>query len=168
MAVDVSIRPATMADAEDLAPRMRSADAAEVMASSGFSPIEALTDCLEKSDEAWSVFFGGELGCMWGVVPFCVEEVDRVTETRLGCAWLLTSDVIEKNRREFWDTCRQILPALLNRWDVIYNAIDCRHTKALAWGVRLGFRFERPEPWGVEGRDFAFFRLSKEDLRCAT
>ena len=159
----VQIIPATYAHVVDLANRMRTADMDEVYASSGMTPLEASDLSLRASSEAWAVLFYDELACIWGVCP----GSDSSAISRRGWVWMLTTDTVDQNKRLFMKCCWDILPSLLDRWDVLANAIDDRHHVALRWGARLGFQFRDPEPWGIDGLPFRFFTVTKEDVLCA-
>jgi hypothetical protein len=160
VSVHVDIVPATEEHARALAPRMRLADRLEVEATGGYTPLEALLFSLERSEVARAALFDGEVACMWGVAPLRRSAVLG----RVGVAWLLTSDLVERHPRAFWRGCRAELPRLLARFDVLTNAMDCRNLVALRWGWRIGFRFARPETFGVEGLPFSRFSIRKEDL----
>lgn len=158
MAEDFDIRPATLADAHELAPRMRLEEVREVEASAGFTPLQALLECLQQSDEAWSGLWHGEVAFMFGVaqMPGC--------ERRIGAAWLLTSPLVERHARAFWRAGRAELPRLLEQWEVLCNAIDARHEKALRWAGRLGFSLEPAQPFGAAGLPFHVFTVTREEL----
>jgi hypothetical protein len=161
VSVRVDIVRATLDHARELAPRMRRADVLEVAATSGRTPLQALEHALEVSDEVWAALFDGAVACLWGVVPLRRS----VLRGRVGAAWLLTGDLVERHPRAFWRHCRRELAGLFARWDELVNAMDCRNTPALRWGERLGFRLEDPRAFGVEGLPFRRFSVRKEALR---
>lgn len=146
--------------ATELAEKMRPAERAELIASMGQDPLAVVQKGIVDSAEAWSVFFDGELACIWGVV----EMPKGPDGEKLGLGWLLSTSVVERKAKTFWSECLRILPELLSRWDVIVNAIDLRHTQALRWADRLGFRFETPRPMGPDGIAFTPFSITQEDL----
>lgn len=156
----VRIVPATVELARAMAPRMRGADAREVAASGGYAPLAALLDALEASELAAAALFDGEVACMWGVQPIRVS----VVEGRIGAAWLLTTDLVERHPRAFWRACKPQVRRLFEFYDVLLNAIDARHEQAVRWASRLGFPLEAAAPLGVEGRPFHVFRVRKGDL----
>lgn len=160
MAARVEVVPATVEHARALAPRMRAADVAEILAASGSTPLEALLEGVAKSEVAATALFNGEVACMWGVVPLR----ESVIAGRIGAGWLLTSDLVERHPREFWRGCRRELLRLFGLYDQLINAIDARHVQALRWGRRLGFRLEEPTVFGSDGLPFCWFRVRKEDL----
>lgn len=153
MAADVYVRVADETDAAMLAPRVRAVEVDEVRASMGCTALEALLKGVRESAEAWSVWFDGELACMWGVV--------RQPLPGVGCAWLLTSDLVERQPKTFWRTCLAILPSVLERWPLLINAIDTRHEQATRWATRLGVRW-MPEALEANGQRFMEFRLTQE------
>lgn len=161
MAVDVRTAVATSDDAEDLVPRMRAVEVEEVRAATGREPLPVLLEGLRDSAEAWSVFFDGELAFMWGVVPLGGYLGGA------GLGWLLTTDMVERHAKTFWQYTRAVMPQLLARWDVLANAIDVRHEKAIRWATRLGFHLDAPVPVVPGGPPFRVFRASREDVACA-
>jgi hypothetical protein len=159
----VDIVPAREAHAVELAPRMRAADLAEVRASNGCGPLEALLEALHHSEIARTALFDGRVACMWGV-----EHVRwSIFSGRVGAAWLLTSDLVEKHPRTFWRGCKEELPKLLRSYDMLINAIDARHAMALRWARHLSFELNEEEAYGLEGRPFIWFRVKQEDAQWA-
>lgn len=157
MGADVSIRQATPEDAAFLAEHLRPVEVEEVRAATGQEPLQAILAGLRDSAECWSLLFDNELAGIWGVVP---------ASDGVGVAWLLTTDLVERRAKTFWRACLVLAPAVLKHWPLLINAIDARHTKALRWAKRLGFKLEAPEPFGVAGMPFCRFSVTKEDL-CA-
>jgi hypothetical protein len=148
-------------DMQELARSMRAADAEECRASGGYEPLEALLVSTAKSAECWTAYIGDRVLCMWGVVQYGESIMGRL----VGVVWLLTSELIETYGRAFWRACKMELRRLLERWDVLINAIDCRHTKALRWAAKLGFDLEPPAPFGEAGLPFQRFVVTRENLR---
>lgn len=148
--------PATEAHARELAPRMRAADVAENLASDGFTPLEACLASIAVSTEARAAYFDGALGALFGVAegPFLGLK---------AVPWLLTSDVVERHPRAFWQACKEVLAGWLERYLVLEQAIDARYVVALRWAARLGFEVEPPEPWGVAGLPFCRITLRRAD-----
>ncbi len=162
MAVDVAIDPATAADAEELAPRLRPEEIAEVLAADGMEPLQALLESVSVSQEAYAVRLNGEVAFIFGVM--LVDESPDCG--RIGAAWLLSSGLVDRYPVTFWRISKNMLPWLLERWDALINAIDVRHTKAIRWAKRLGIPLREPAPFGAAGQDFCCFLVTREDL-CA-
>lgn len=140
---------------------MREADAREVRASSGKDDLHEIVDwAVSLSSSCWSVWFEGELGAIYGVV----DVEGAMLGPRVGVAWMLTTPVIERHARAFWKACHRYLPELFDEYDVLVNAIDVRHEKAIRWAERLGFRLEPPEPFGSDGQPFRRFTVRQSDL----
>ena len=148
-------------DIAELSRTMRPDDAREVLASHGLSPRRALELSVDSSTEAWATRIDGDLVAIWGVTEV---PTDAMISPRVGSCWMLTSAAVERHKVGFWRACRATLPLLLERWDLLFNAIDARHTRAVRWGKRLGFQFDQPAPWGVAGLDFLAYYLTRETL----
>lgn len=159
MAVEVTMRAATEADAVYLAANLRSAEVDEIEAAVGREPLPVLLDALRDGAESWTVCFDGTAAAMWGVVP-------QPGFPSIGVGWLLTTAAVERHAKAFWQTCLALLPAILERWPVLINAIDARHAKAIRWAKRLGLQLEQPAPFGAAGLPFCAFHVTKGDL-CA-
>jgi hypothetical protein len=139
---------------------MRPAEVLEIRASGNHTPLGALLTGLKTSSIARTALYEGEVACMWGVVPLRTS----LLVGRIGAAWLLTSDLVERHPKAFWRGCRAELARLFEAYDMLVNAIDARHCVALRWARRLGFRLEEPSAFGGEGLAFHQFRVRQEDL----
>ena len=159
-APEVTIAHATPEDAELLAAQLRPVEADEVRASSGKEPLPILLESVGMSDEAWTIRFNGELALIFGVVLLDESE----DAGRIGCAWMLTTSLVERYPILFWKLCLKMLPFLMARWDALINSIDARHTKAVRWAKRLGFDLDEPRPFGAHGLDFHPFIITRECL----
>lgn len=148
---------ATEADARELAPRMRAADAAELLASTGHQPLEGLLESLELSSEAYALFFDGELAALCGLAP-------GPFFTFVGYPWLLGSDVIERHKRAFVRASRAALEEWASRYFLLEQAVDARYVRALRWAARVGFQVEPPAPFGVLGLPFCRITLRRSHV----
>lgn len=157
----VEIVLARAAHADVLAPRMRGVEVDEIRASGNHSPLSALLQGLQRSSIAHAALFDGQVACMWGVVPLRTSALVG----RIGAVWLLTSDLVERHPKAFWRGCRAELPRLFESFDMLVNAIDARHDKAVRWARRLGFPLEEPAAFGVDELPFHWFRVRKEHVR---
>lgn len=154
MIARVEIHIATADHADELAPVMRAADAAEVMASGGYGPQAALHDCLAWSHESYAGFIEGELACLFGVGPgsFLLNA---------GVPWMLSSPVVERHPRSFFIASRAVVRAWLERYDSLEQMVDARHHQALRWLRHLGFTIEQPRLWGHERRPFCRVHIER-------
>ena len=140
--------------AERMAPMMRAADAAEVMASNGEDPRTALQTCLEWSQESYAGYIGGELACLFGVGPgsFLLNT---------GVPWMLSTAVVERHPRAFYVASRSVVSSWLERYDSLEQMVDVRHVQALRWLRHLGFTIEQPRLWGHERRPFCRVHIER-------
>jgi hypothetical protein len=125
---------------------MREADAVEVHASSGLTPLEAVLDSLRRSTYARAAVIGDEVVAMWGVAP--VERQD------IGVVWLLGTRRLNRYPVAFVSEARRELRQMLQVRPVLANWVDARYQSAVRWAGRVGFRVCDPEPFGHEGRPF--------------
>lgn len=145
--------PATGEHAIELGNNMRAADAAEVMASDGFRPIDAVLRSMDVSTFSKALLIGGAVACIWGVMPAPDPR------THIGIPWALTSPLVERYPKVFLKACRLALVEMLARYRILINSIDARHTQALRWAEWLGFDVHEPQPYGPEGRPFCVITL---------
>lgn len=169
----VTIEKATPLLVQQYAPLLREADRAEIEAAfgPGLSVEFILQQGLDASIECWSMTFGGELACLWGVSVLREnihgQPVDYDPYREVACGWLLTTHAVSRHPKTFWLCCAAIFPAVLDRYPMLLNWIDARHVQALRWARKMGFHVEPPAPHGELGLPFHKFKITKEALRCA-
>lgn len=162
MAVKIDITKADPLDAALLEADARQADIDEVLAGAGCTIGEAAAFGV-ASGEAYTLWFDGKVAAMWGVR----EMEARILGGSLGEGWLLTTNQVNKFPIAFWKICLLVLPALLEKWGCLTNAIDCRHEMALRWGKRLGFQLDAPANLRGGIHPFQKFTVTKGDMRWA-
>ncbi|GAA0567449.1 hypothetical protein ACFQH5_15675 [Halomonas salifodinae] len=150
--VRAEIRPATLADADALAPRMRQADRDEIWAASRQSPGDSLRNAVRASRQPLAGVIDGELACLLGVVP-------QSTLGGTGAAWMLGSEVIERHPLVFLRHSRPALAEIARGFNYLHNWVDARNTVAIRWLAWLGFTIHDPEPFGVFGMPFHHFEM---------
>ena len=155
MATSVSIVPATEAHCRELAPVMRPEDCAEVRAVTGLEPLDVLLVSVSESRQSWAGYLDGELATIFGI-----RDITHLSGTAL--IWALSGPRVEERPVGFVRACRHVLPYLLSTAELIFNAIDCRHSKALRWAKHLGFSVGEPQPYGVEQLPFRLIWMRKE------
>src|SRR5688500_11120502 len=110
---------------------MRPADVAEVQASCGLSPLEALRSSMAASDFTDALLVDGEVAALWGVVPV---GGTLVTGPAGGIAWALTGRAVDRHRRLFATASLLVVSALERRgYPFLTNMVDARYTAALRW-----------------------------------
>jgi hypothetical protein len=158
----VEIVPATEAHAHELAPSLRPADAAEVKASGGFEPLDALLASLGVSEVASTLLIDGKVAAIFGVAP-AHFDVEGEGVRDVGVVWLLGGTALFEAPLSFLRRCRPVVREFLERYPLLMNAIDARYEKALRWAKWLGFQVMEPVPFGFEGRPFCFISLGRGD-----
>lgn len=136
--------PARFEHAAELAATMRPEDRAECEASGYASAQEALEAGLTNSDEAWAIFFGGELGALVGVDVFEAGAY----------IWCLTGRVVDRVKLSFWRVSLAIVEQCRRRHGPLFCLADRRYSRALSWLERLGFIFTREVPHPSSGEPF--------------
>lgn len=152
------IRPAEEADAVALAPAMRRADAAEVLASGGFQPLEALLSALRwtraRGGESWVALIDGRPAALFGVARPAMLSSRAVP-------WLLTGELIDRHPAVLWRGSKAVVADWLERYGHLEQQIDARYEQALRWAARLGFEVAEPAPFGQDGRPFCKITLRR-------
>lgn len=125
--------------------RMRAPDRAEVLASDGWLPEQALSASMMASELSRVLLIQGEVAAVFGV---------RVLESGVAQPWALTTDTVERFPVSFVRASRQVLRELVTRYPVLVQCIDDRYKAALRWVELLGFRVFAPHRCGVEQLPF--------------
>ena len=135
-------REATQKDVKELSEKMREADAVEVMASSGLTPLEALTQGFELS-ESLAIIHKGELIGMFGVAEI---------EGDIGSPWMLGSDKIPEIKKDLLTQALDWVIETNKNYPLLVNYVDARNKVAIRWLKYLGFNFVRKVPYHGVGR----------------
>ena len=139
------VRPAILADALQLAPKMRIADREEIRASNGSSPLEALViPFTYKEGRSYTIIGTAKEGVigMFGVAP--------TKDPEYGIAWLLSSENLFKHTKQFIKECPYWVSQMSEGYTYIYNWVDRRNWKSLKWLQFLGFEAkEEIKQYGV-------------------
>lgn len=146
----IDVVPARASHLRRIAAVMRQADRDEIAASSGRSPLSALSYSLRNSSEAWTVLIDGRPEMMFGVGDLNILA-------GVGSPWLLGSDAVWRHRREFVRRSRWWIDHMLERYGVLRNAVDCRNTASIRWLKWMGCDFSRPIL--LRGHEFVIFEM---------
>ena len=128
------VRVAVLADALELAPKMRKADREELRAADDISPLEALVTPFTIDDSrVYSILGTGKEGLvgMFGVAP---SDLDTY-----GIAWLLAAEDLFKHNKTFIKECPHWIKEMGKDYQYLYNFVDRRNWKVLKWLQHLGF-----------------------------
>jgi len=155
-----------MADAVDMAPRLRQADLAEIKAHSNNEPAQSLQHGVYWSEPAYTVEFLGKPAAIFGVVP--VKQGDFGWDWPTGhphpsgSVWLLGTDDIPLFSRRFLRHSREWLAELEMRYRVLGNMVDVRNTAHVRWIEWLGFTMLDTIDYGPFNLPFQrFYKESK-------
>ena len=150
-------RKATFADCRDLAPRMRSQDAKEVMASSGTTPYEALKYSYNASaPECYTIVHeDGEIVGMFGL------SVNHV----FASPWLLGSDKLPETKRVMLPVSAEWVEEMNTKHPLMLNFVHAENTVSMRWLKSLGFQFiNLVKEHGVGKEPFYQFVRIKENV----
>lgn len=142
------IVPAGRVYANQLAPHLRVSDRIEVWAASGMEPLEALLESVKVSDDdmCWAALLNKLPVAMFGANRLCEE---------IGGIWMLTSQGIYTNKRDFMRHCKDYLAVMHERYEYLTNFIDERNLPSMRWLPRLGFKpCQRVPEYGFEKLPF--------------
>ena len=121
-------------DAHSLAPRLRESDVTEIRRASGMDPAAALDYSVEVSDPdmCWAAFLDGPAEVLFGA--------NEIHPYQLAGIWMLGSDRIYENVRDFMRHCKHYLDFMHTRYPGLMNFVDVEHASANRWMRKLGFK----------------------------
>ena len=149
------IVPTTVPHIEELAETMRQCDVDEVWASSHTTPLEALQRGVQFSQEPFTGLMDGKVVCIFGV-----SQISPLSEE--ARPWLLASDLIDETAHTFLRVNRVYIREIKKKYPFLQNWVDCRNEKAIRWVKWLGFKFDKPAPYGPDGLDFMRFEFRRK------
>lgn len=95
-------------------------------------PENNLEFVMRQSIFTQSIFFNGELGVVWGLqTKSLVDEI--------GYIWMLTTQVIDRNKKAFLRRSKRITAEALTACPIIRCHCDARYVKSHQWLIWLGF-----------------------------
>ena len=132
--MDFKVRLAVRQDAKDLAPRLRESDVREIAAASGMEPEAAMLSSIVESDAdmVWAAWLDDGPEVLFGA---------NVMDDNLGLGgiWMLGSDRIYENPRNFMEHCVHYLDVMHSRYPLLTNFVSVHHHSANRWMRKLGF-----------------------------
>lgn len=146
------VRTANNADIPIIASDMRDADVAEVKASSGKDPEDALWNGLTYDGGVTKTI------CLPNGVPVGMYGVVPTDEPRAGVIWMLASNGIKHIHRQFLRESRGHITDLIRGYDLVFNFTDARNSVHHRWIKWAGFTIIKKHPnFGTEQRPFFEF-----------
>ena len=128
------VRKAILADALELAPKMKAEDRAEILASNNASPLRALVEPFTIEDSKIYSIIGTKDEGVIGMFGSCPSQVPEY-----GVVWLLSSNDLYKHTRQFLKECPHWVTEMSEGFEYVYNFVDKRNWKTLKWLQFLGF-----------------------------
>lgn len=129
----LTVAKATLDDAVNIAPNLRSADKAELKAVTGLDPALSLVYGIGIG-RSWTLFDEGLRSApiaMFGVCPFT---------KRVGIPWMCATDDLVTHKRFFISHSKQYIDQMLSLYpDGLTNYIDARNKVHIEWLKHFGF-----------------------------
>lgn len=96
----------------------------------------------------------GEPVALFGVAPVSMLG-------GMACPWVLGTDAFMAHPRDIVVLGKRMVLKWASRYDLLFNFVDARNVRSIAWLRHIGFQVLEPQPYGLEGLPFHRFE------RCA-
>ncbi len=155
------VRPSVWQDAHELATRLREEDVAEIRASSGSTPIQALQSGILSGTESYTIVT--DAGLLIGI--FGINHVPELGPGQ-ACVWMLATPELPSIKLELFERWPFYVDSFHHRYPLLWNFVDARNETHLKWIKRCGFTFLKlHEKFGYEQRPFyEFVRLKESEV----
>ena len=130
---DFIIQPSEAEDVYELKDNLRAEDVRECQAG-GYTPFQALLNGFVHSDECYSAKINNRTVAMFGVSS--KNQVEGV-----GVIWFLGGDETERHPISMVRDSKEYLDRWLEKYKILWNVVDVRNTRHIAWLKHLGFTF---------------------------
>ena len=94
----------------------------------------------------------GEPVCMFGISM-------RSAAHNSGVPWMIGAKKLDTHKHAFARRCKAAFYPQAAKFAELENYVDVRNTAAIRWLRWLGFEFDAPAPYGVDGRLFQRFYM---------
>lgn len=148
------IRPATVADIEVIAPRVRAADRRELWDAYGQLPVQVIDASFQASSSCWTGTVDGQPIVMFGVVPVTAG---------IGRPWMIGTDLVEVYQKIFLKRCRGVVAEFHREYELLVNWVAADNKQALQWLAWLGFTILPAEIMGHNLKPFHKFERWRDD-----
>lgn len=150
----VRIVTATYDHAREAAEAMRDADAAELLAATGLSPLDGLERALDVSERAWAGLIDGDVAALWGVQPVTLVG-------QAAYVWCLTTTVVDRFPLTFAKASIQAMRDLRDDYPVLIGDVDDRYGASCRWLAWLGGSVGAPRAAGPLAQPFRQFSFGR-------
>lgn len=146
----IRIRQSHPIDVYHISNNMRKSDRDEIWASNKITGLQALDFGMKYSSICFSAERNGNPMAMFGVVPFPEHG-------EIASVWMLGTDDLDKSWLTLGKKSKKIVNYFLRFYPVLFNYVDVRNEKTIAWLEWLGAEFDAPKPHGALGLNFRYF-----------
>lgn len=150
----IVVRRTLISDVDKLKNRLRPSDIQEVLASHNYTSEAALMLSIQESTISLTIEYDNEAVAMFGINP----------DSALGnkaTIWFLGSSAIDKKKIRFLRHGQAFIDLFLSLYPYLYNYIDARNKKSIAWLKFLGAKIQEAKPYGFEQLPFHYFSFER-------
>ena len=151
--VRVELLVPTLQDIEHIAANLRADDVRELQAvyGPGVDLLHRLILAVDVSEDVYvAVSAAGEPVALTGVAPVSLLG-------GLGCPWLLGTEASVRYPRDIVAHGRRLVRKWESRYSCLFNYVDARNTRSIAWLRHIGFSISDAQPHGLQGLPFHRF-----------
>ena len=150
------VRQAKPTAAIHLSKSTRQEDIDEIMVSHGVKPIVGLLSSFELKNSKVYTMVGTNNEC---IGMFGVSDCPFVKG--YGVVWMLSSDELLTDARQFIKECRQWVSKLNEEYKIIYNWVHPENWKTLKWLQFCGFEPKAKRKYGINNEEFLLVMRQK-------
>lgn len=137
MPAKITMRLPSQADVAYLANHLRQSDIDELAVTTNLSPLAAIQLSVNQSDPQFlfAAFADDALLCIGGCsAPSLLSDI--------GVPWLLGTDHLQRHTKRLTTDAIRGVRMMLEKYSILTNVVDARHTASIRWLDAIGFRFK--------------------------
>lgn len=143
-----------------IADHLKKDDYREIVGLSGRTCVrDNLLLCARCSQWARVALFDGVPVAAFGVYP-------TNPFAKVGCIWMLTTEVTQRHKYYTGKKSRAGIQALLQDWDMLWNYVDAGNVQTIQWLKWMGATVGEPEPLPPYGCLYRYFEFRKDKGKC--
>ena len=143
-----------------IADHLKKDDYREIVGLSGRTCVrDNLLLCVRCSQWARVALFDGVPVAAFGVYP-------TNPFAKVGCIWMLTTEVTQRHKYYTGKKSRAGIQALLQDWDMLWNYVDAGNVQTIQWLKWMGATVGEPEPLPPYGCLYRYFEFRKDKGKC--
>ena len=142
-----------MQDALFVSKNLRDTDKRELKRAGQYDYEQAVLESVRVSPFAFAALSGRVPLCVFGMVP------DGVLSPGAR-VWMLGTQAINENKKEFLKTCRSVVNGMLDIYPVLYNLVDANYPQAIRLLNFLDASFGKKITLDT-GAPFLFFEIRR-------